>query len=390
MTGPALEAPTRALRPQGTRSAVLLGRLALLVVLLFGFLVAIQLMSGSFADLGRGSVGGDRGMLAGVRHPIAALAVGVLATVLVQSSSTTTAVIVSLVGVSGGLSVETAVPMIFGANIGTTITNTLVAMGSVRRSEEFRRAFAAATAHDFFNLLAVSVMLPIELATGALARSAGWLTARLTGGAGVAYDSPVKQAVKATAKGLRGLAAALGLDGTPLAVVCLVAGVLLTFLCLVHLTRTMRRLIAGRLERAINDALGRSGLIGIAIGLVVTMAVQSSSVTTSLLVPMCAAGVLSLRNAFPIMLGANLGTTVTALLASLAVDDPNGLTIALVHVLFNSVGVALVWGLPPVREVPPRLAEGLAALAVRNRLWIAVYVLGVFVALPLVLWKLIG
>ncbi|MEI5617209.1 thymidylate synthase, partial [Streptomyces brasiliscabiei] len=85
---------------------------------------------------------------------------------LIQSSSTVTSIIVGLV--AGGLPVELAIPMIMGANIGTTVTNTLVSLGHVRYKDEFKRAFASATIHDFFNLLAVAIFLPLEMAFGIL------------------------------------------------------------------------------------------------------------------------------------------------------------------------------------------------------------------------------
>jgi len=291
---------------------------------------------------------------------------------------------VAVVG-SGALSVEDAVPMVLGANIGTTITNTLVSIGHVRRSAEFRRAFAAATVHDFFNLMAVGVMFPLELATGFLARSAAVLSGALQF-QGSDYQSPVKQAIGAGYAAVLALLEGLGLEGRTLGLTLLGGGIALTFLCLHQITRHMRVVLAGRIERGINRALEASGLFGIAIGVAITVAVQSSSITTSLLVPICAAGVMSLENVFPVMLGANIGTTVTALLASLAADKPAALTIALVHVLFNLLGVTLVYPLGAIRRVPMRLASALAEAATRNRLWVPAYVLGVFVALPLVGW----
>ena len=69
--------------------------------------------------------------------------------VLVQSSSTSTSIIVALV--SAGVEVKHAVPMIFGSNVGTSVTNTIVSMTQVGDREAFRRAFAAATVHDMFN-----------------------------------------------------------------------------------------------------------------------------------------------------------------------------------------------------------------------------------------------
>ena len=152
-----------------------------------------------------------------------------------------------------------AVPMIMGANIGTTITNTLVSIGSMRRAAEFRRAFAAATVHDFFNLMVVAVMLPIELVTGVLAGTAGWLSGHLKGGGGAELSSPIKEAIKDTQKAIAGVFEGVGLEGTVLDVVTLVLGVGLTFACLHQITGNMRKLMAGRIEAAMNRALQASG-----------------------------------------------------------------------------------------------------------------------------------
>ena len=139
-------------------------RALLVLALLYLFLTGVELLSGGFKTMGKGFVDG---LFEGVSNPIGGLFVGLLATVLVQSSSVSTSVIVGLVA-SGVVSSGDAVPMIMGANLGTTVTNTLASLGHVRRDLEFRRAFAAATVHDFFNILAVAVFLPIELATGYL------------------------------------------------------------------------------------------------------------------------------------------------------------------------------------------------------------------------------
>ena len=121
-----------------------------------------------------------------------------LATVLVQSSSVSTATIVGMVG-AGTLPFAIAVPMIMGANIGTTVTSTLAALGSIRRAEEFRKAFAAATMHDFFNLMSVAILLPIELATGVLSRIALALTDVLRG-AEFSYDEPGRSPIRTVVK----------------------------------------------------------------------------------------------------------------------------------------------------------------------------------------------
>ena len=359
--------------------------MALLLALLYGFLVAIGLLSAGFKDLGEAHAGG---LFSNVNTAFAALTVGILATVLVQSSSVTTSTIVALVG-SGELPLATAVPMIMGAYIGTTVTNTLVSIGSVRRSAEFRRAFAAATVHDVFNLLAVTVLLPLEMATGFLQHAAEKATRFFhgadPGGAAAAagYKSPIKAAVKEGVKFVEGLLESLGFDGKALAIALLVVAIGMVFLCLRYITLNMRSLLVSRIEASLNTALGRSGLIGMVIGIGVTVAVQSSSITTSILVPLCGAGLLTLPNVYPITLGANIGTTVTALIASLAADLPAALTIALVHLFFNLSGTLLFYPVPFLRNLPIEGARRLSHLAVRNKLWLLAYVAIMFVAVPL-------
>jgi sodium-dependent phosphate cotransporter len=133
-----------------------------------------------------------------------------------------------------------------------------------------------------------------------------------------------------------------------------------------------------------NSAVAKGGgLVGLFTGLFVTIGVQSSSITTSIVVPLVGSGVLSVRNAFPITVGANIGTTVTALLASLAVDLRLGLVIALHHVLLNVIGVAVLYPIPWFRNAPVVMAERLADIATTHKVFVAVYVVGVFVMVPL-------
>ncbi len=356
-------------------------RVVLLIVLLALFLLAIKLMGGAFKTLGKDQA---KALFSGIANPFAGLAVGILATVLVQSSSVTTATTVALVG-SGEISIAHAVPMIMGANIGTSITNTLVSMGHITRREEFRRAFAGATMHDFFNLMALAVMLPVELATGMLEKSARWLTTLIAADPGAAgsFKSPIKVFFGGMAKHIQKFVTdVLGLDGWFAAGLLLLLALVMIVVALLFITRIMRTLMAARVERALNEVLGRRGVLAIVIGAIMTVAVQSSSITTSLLIPMIGAGVLSLEAAFPVTLGANLGTTVTGLLAALAAG-PAGLTIALVHALFNLLGIFLVYPIPALRHLPIRLAQGLANRALENRMWVVAYIFGVFVLMPL-------
>ena len=370
--------PNRIGRPDWVPEPAVVVRGLLVIFLLYVFLVGIGLLESGITAMGEGF---EEGLLESVSHPLAGLFAGILATVLVQSSSITTATIVGLVG-AGTLPVPLAVPMIMGANIGTTVTNTLASLTTILRSEEFRRGFACATHHDFFNLMAAGILLPIEIATGILRRIAEWMTVivgRVDLETAAPTRSPIRVAVGVPVDLVEGV---VGI-GVVAGIIYLVLGMLLLFFALSLITRTMRVLMAGGVEKALNQFIERGGsLLGIVVGILITVSVQSSSITTSILVPLVASGVLNLTNAYPITVGANVGTTVTALIASLAVARPEGLTIALVHLLFNLSAIAVIFPVYRVRMLPIHLSEWFADLAIRRHSLVFAYVVGVFFVIP--------
>ena len=350
------------------------------IALLYLFLTGVELLGGGFKNLGKDLVDG---LFEGVSNPVGGLFVGLLATVLVQSSSVSTSVIVGLVA-AGVVNTGDAVPMIMGANLGTTVTNTLASLGHVRHDIEFKRAFAAATVHDFFNILAVIVFLPIELITGYLSSTATWLTDTLIGSSGSDFKSPLKEAVKLPAKWVKELLSSMGSHGDIKGVLMIVIGLLFIFISLAYITKNMRLLVADRVETAINHALGAgSGMVAILLGAIITISVQSSSITTSVLVPLAASGVLTLQNIYPVTLGANVGTTVTALLASLATGSPAAVTVAIVHTLFNISGIIVFYPFQKLRQIPINLANRIADIAVERRSLALAYTLIAFVIVPL-------
>jgi sodium-dependent phosphate cotransporter len=355
-------------------------RLGLAIGFLFLFLVGVKSLETGISAMGEGFVDS---VFASVSSPLAGLAAGILATVLVQSSSVSTSTIVGLVG-SGVLPVSYAVPMVMGANIGTTVTNTLASLGHLRQSAYFQRAFAAATIHDYFNILAVLILLPLEVAFGLISRIADWASDAVDGLLpAVDGSSPIKDAVKAPVSWFQEAIEGFGFGGT-MGPILLVLGLGLIFVSLWQVTRNMKAVMSGRMENAINSILSRgAGVSAMVAGLVMTVAVQSSSITTSILVPLVAAGVLTLRNAFPVTLGANLGTTVTALLASVAAESPAALTVALAHVTFNILGILIFYPIPAMREIPIWLAERTAVAAVKNKGLVLVYLVGLFIVVPL-------
>ncbi|KAK2816948.1 hypothetical protein Q5P01_025139 [Channa striata] len=154
-------------RAKVRRVLVSVGKSVLLLGLLYLFICSLDILSSAFQLVGgkaAGDIFQDNSVLS---NPLAGLVIGVLVTLLVQSSSTSSSIVVSMVS-SGLLTVQLAVPIIMGTNIGTSVTNTLVAMTQAGDRSTFRRAFAGATVHDFFNWLSVLVLLPLEVATGYL------------------------------------------------------------------------------------------------------------------------------------------------------------------------------------------------------------------------------
>ena len=355
-------------------------RAALVVALIYIFLVGVSSLEAGIKIMGADT---QERLFSAVSNPIAGLCVGVLGTVLVQSSSASTSVIVGLVA-SNALGVDQAVPMIMGANIGTTVTNTLVSLGHVRQSAEFKRAFAAATVHDFFNVLAVSILLPIELIFRPISGTAKWVSELLVGSSGTEWKSPVKKWVKEPVGWLKDLWDQLGASGNVKGALMVATGLAIVLVALVLVTKNMKALVAARIERSLNAILGKAGgFVALVVGILVTIAVQSSSITTSILIPLSAAGVLTLRNAYPVTLGANVGTTITALLAALAASSPDSLTVALTHTTFNVVGILLLYVLPFAREVPVLAANRMADIAVRRRVLAVCYVVFLFIVAPL-------
>jgi sodium-dependent phosphate cotransporter len=231
-------------------------------LLLYLFLVGIAFLEAGIASTGEAF---QEDLLYSVSHPISGLCAGLLATVLVQSSSVSTSTIVGLVG-AGTLPVALAIPMVMGANIGTTVTSTLAALGSLRRADEFRRAFSAAIVHDFFNILAVAVLLPLELATGFLAGTAGWLTDLLTE-AGLETSQPQRSALRAAVRLPVSWVSDSLPAGTFTSLILLGLGLALIFVALAFITKNMRQMVAHSVERAINRFIGSGGgLLGIAVG----------------------------------------------------------------------------------------------------------------------------
>ncbi|MCY4170236.1 MAG: Na/Pi symporter [Bacteroidetes bacterium] len=361
------------------RYVALLPFLGLLGVL-FCFFVSLELMGTSMKLLGKGFA---TQLIETTSNPFVALFIGILATSLVQSSSTVTSLAVSAVA-GGGLTIAGAIPIVLGANVGTSVTNTIVSLGHVARKEEFGRAMGAATVHDFFNLLAVAIFFPLELTFGFLSRSSEALTRGVTGVGGTELFDFVGQM---TAPVVNALVVLMQNSG----ILVLILGVLLLFLSLRYLVVLLRSLFLGRSERLINKYLFGPAPIALAFGTLVTIMVQSSSITTSITVPLVGAGIVTVSQIFPFVLGANIGTTITALLAALVLSSGGdqlgiaALQVALAHLIFNCCGVMAFLPVQRLRRIPIMMAEYLGRLVVKNRAWAGVYLGCIFFGIPLMI-----
>jgi sodium-dependent phosphate cotransporter len=327
-------------------------RVLYFLLLLYLFFFSIELMGTAFKMGGRGIA---EQLINTAADPVAGLILGFLATSLIQSSSTATTIVVGLVA-SGGLSIELAVPIVMGANIGTTTTNTIVSMGHVTRASEFERAFAASTVHDFFNILAAVTILPIEVFFHPVQRTAQWAEKVFEGAGGMSLASPLKTVIKP----LSDFAA----EVLPYEIPLVLLSLAVLFIALQKMMKVMRGALLDRMEGLFSRVLFRNDALSFGLGVVTTASVQSSSATTSLVVPLAGTGVLSLRQVFPYTLGANIGTTVTAILASFSTGNPAAVTVALAHLVFNIFGIVIYY---PLRALPIWLAEKTGALAARSR-----------------------
>jgi sodium-dependent phosphate cotransporter len=175
------------------------------------------------------------------------------------------------------------------------------------------------------------------------------------------------------------------LPGSAGGAVMIVVGVALIFLSIRQMGSLLNKVMVGRAEEIFHAAIGRGALTGILAGAVMTIVVQSSSTTTSLIVPLAGAGMLALDRVYPFTLGANIGTCITSLLAATAITGPMAvpaLQVALVHLLYNTLGVIVIYGIPWLRRIPLICAEWLSGMTVKRKSFAVVYVVGAFFVAP--------
>lgn len=354
--------------------------------LLLAALVYVMLLAVSMIGSGFKVATGDHAkeLFSFASNPIMGLIIGMVATALIQSSSTVTSIIVGMV--AGGLPITIAIPMMMGANIGTSITNTLVSLGHVARKDEFQRAFNAATIHDFFNVMSVLIFLPLEMAFGVLEYLSGAIVALLDTGSASGMDgfNPIKAITQPALDVVSGMLSTL--PSVYPGVIKILIGIGLIVLSITYMGRIMKSLMVGKAKDILHKSIGKGPLSGITSGALMTVLVQSSSTTTSLVVPLVGSGILKAKDIYPFTLGANVGTCITALIAALGVTGANAgfaLQIAIVHLLYNVIGVTIIYGLPMLRNIPLDLSYKLSVMVADTKLYGVAYVGGLFFCMPL-------
>jgi sodium-dependent phosphate cotransporter len=358
--------------------------------LIYLLICAVSIISRGFAGLGTEAA---HSMFAFAEHPWVGLSVGLLGTVLIQSSTTTTAIAVTAVG-SGVLPIRSAIPVILGANVGTTVTTSLVALTFIGNRAEFRRALGSSTIHDFYNWLALLIFFPVELLWHPLERLSRSLTNALYGSGWVpnpahfnfirAATRPVEHAV---------IRATTHLSETLGPLFTIVIGALLILVAVRYLGKLLKLLLVGRARDVLTAAVGRNRYLAMASGTGVTILTQSSTITTSVLVPFAGTGILTPAQIYPVTVGANLGTTFTVVFAAFAVvgqDAKIGLQAAFVHLIYNVFAIIAIYVIPVLRPVPLWCAENFARIAAERKWVIAVYLITVFLALPALIILFVG
>jgi sodium-dependent phosphate cotransporter len=260
-----------------------------------------------------------------------------------------------------------------GANIGTSVTNTLVSLQHINRSNEFNRAFSAAIVNDVFNIFAVLVLFPIQIATNFLTISATFMGEAFQYIGALTLLSPVKMLTYPLVDFLKE-----HLGSYPF--IIFILSLLLLLFSLKMMVDALRVLVVKKAEVWFDRFLFKTAFHAFLVGLLLTVMVQSSSITTSLVVPMAGAGVLTLKQVFPYTLGSNIGTTVTAIIAALVTGNLAAITVAFSHLLFNISGMIIWW---PLKCAPIFVARSFSQYSMRNKIIPFGYIIIMFFIVPL-------
>ncbi|QSE98618.1 Na/Pi symporter [Fulvivirga lutea] len=339
------------------------------------FLFAIDLMAESFNYVGKGVA---ESILVATSNPFIGLFIGLLITAIIQSSSTSTSMIVAAVA-SGSITLADAVPMIMGANIGTTLTSTIVALGYITSKNEFKRALAAGTVHDFFNILTTLILFPLEYYYGFLSyfaqQIANFFLDPSLSVSDAAIGFKLFDAIPITKFIITGVGNGL---------ITIIISFVLLIASLKYLSKKISNVLIANPKDNLKNLIFNNPWKSFGFGAGITAAVQSSSITTSLVIPFVATNRIELKNAMPFILGANIGTTITAFIAVLFKSNA-AMSIAVTHLLFNVIGVLIFLPFPVMRNLIISMASRFGSMTFKHRLIGFTYIIFTFFIIPFAL-----
>jgi sodium-dependent phosphate cotransporter len=171
------------------------------------------------------------------------------------------------------------------------------------------------------------------------------------------------------------------IDSTLVSVILSIA---LVFFAIKVLSTAMYKTFVKDSFEEVNKVIFQKTGLAFFYGVFFTAAVQSSTVTTSLVVPLVASKKVTLSKVFPFIIGANIGTTMTAVIASIYKPEA-AIALALVHVLFNSFGALIFLPLASIRKIPVWLSNYMAKISMKHRVVVFAYILFTFFIIPFLL-----
>lgn len=350
-------------------------RIFLIFSIIVLFLLAIDLMIYALSYIGLGAA---RDLIIIAEIPFISLFIGLLSTALIQSSSTVTSIAVAMVA-SGAISLNMGIFVIMGANIGTTLTSDIISLSYITSKSKFRLALSAGVVHDFFNILTTMIIFPLEYYYKILSGSAMFITKLLSvksPSPEMVVAKPVYSIIKPLTMGISNL-----IDNYW---VVAIIGILLLFTAIKLFSRYSYKLLIGKSKDKMKSYIFSNPFKSFSWGVLLTGALQSSSITTSLSVPLVATRKVSLSSVFPFIMGANIGTTITALLAAIFKSEA-AVSLAIAHLIFNLIGVLIFLPFGKIRNFPVRLAKKFGMMASDNRLIGFFYIILTFFLIPFLL-----
>ena len=427
-------------------SAIL--KIILLIILLYIFILSLSFMSIGFTLVSSFAKKGTPVINFLLANPFAALSIGIIATALMQNATATTSILISMVGAKIIPDVKTAIPVIIGANIGTCVTNGLIALTLSDDPCRFQKAFSSATLNDMFNLITTLVILPIDifsnfldLTSKAIAdlipftnpqsmASINFLSfiidpvcnlfikldnnaverllngsdetniaLRCCGGNSSYFNSTIDDAtcLKKCSYWCVPMLVSIGDAGTGL--FWIIFSIIIIIVCLFGIVKTLSVIIVGPIEYGVKRALNASltgkfswivEILLFLVSFLITIIVQSSNIVIATLVPLCAIDLVTLERSYILILGSNIGTTVTGILTAFtqpASTIKNSLQLAFVYTIFNTIG-AILWLPIPKLRFPINLSKLLGKTVFKYHWFVKFYMATVYFIIPLLVFLL--